>query len=90
MIHHINPWENMWVSWSNLTGQAEFCLSLTSVAAAEGNNATIWCNGSAKELPPDIFLTCGDRAWQGIPSQVISGPCYLGKLTMFAPTFVQF
>ena len=59
------------------------------VPMVKGSNTTMWCNGSAKALPPDIFLICGDRAWQGIPSQVIGGPCYLGKLTMFAPTFVQ-
>lgn len=38
-----------------------------------------------KALPPGIFLICGDRAWQGIPSRPVGGPCYLGKLTMLAP-----
>nr|UYV50441.1 envelope protein [Avian leukosis virus] len=38
-----------------------------------------------KALPPVIFLICGDRAWQGIPSRPVGGPCYLGKLTMLAP-----
>nr|ADO34853.1 envelope polyprotein [Avian leukosis virus] len=38
-----------------------------------------------KALPPAIFLICGDRAWQGIPSRPVGGPCYLGKLTMLAP-----
>ena len=60
------------------------------VPMVKGNNTTMWCNGSAKALPPDIFLICENRVWQGIPSQVIGGHCYLGKLTMFAPTFVQF
>ena len=45
------------------------------VPMVKGNNTTVWCNGSAKALPPDIFLICGDRAWQGIPSRVIAGPC---------------
>ncbi|NXK15851.1 ERB1 protein, partial [Herpetotheres cachinnans] len=41
-------------------------------------------NGSAKALPPDVFLICGDRAWQGIPKNVYGGPCYFGKLTLLA------
>nr|ADO33893.1 envelope protein [Avian leukosis virus] len=45
----------------------------------------LWNNGAAKALPPGIFLICGDRAWQGIPSRPVGGPCYLGKLTMLAP-----
>nr|ADO33896.1 envelope protein [Avian leukosis virus] len=45
----------------------------------------LWNNGTAKALPPGIFLICGDRAWQGIPSRPVGGPCYLGKLTMLAP-----
>nr|QLP88673.1 env [Avian leukosis virus] len=39
-----------------------------------------------KALPPAIFLICGDRAWQGIPTRPVGGPCYLGKLTMLAPS----
>ena len=35
---------------------------------------------------PGIFLVCGDRAWQGIPANPLGGPCYLGKLTMLAPS----
>ncbi|NXN06595.1 ERB1 protein, partial [Indicator maculatus] len=46
----------------------------------------LWNNKTAKALPPDTFLICGDRAWQGIPKNVIGGPCYLGKLTILAPT----
>lgn len=80
-----------WTSWTNVSSGGKFtyrdaggyCGTNTSKrqglgaygAAAKGNNATIWCNGSAKALPPDIFLICGDRAWQGIPSRVIAGPC---------------
>ncbi|XP_021251207.1 uncharacterized protein LOC110398147 [Numida meleagris] len=41
-------------------------------------------SGSAKALPHGIFLICGDRAWAGIPKNVVGGPCYLGKLTLFA------
>nr|QMT29806.1 envelope protein [Avian leukosis virus]QMT29815.1 envelope protein [Avian leukosis virus] len=42
-----------------------------------------------KALPPAIFLICGDRAWQGIPSRPVGGPCYLGKLTMLAPNHTE-
>ncbi|XP_055556201.1 uncharacterized protein LOC129734873 [Falco cherrug] len=37
------------------------------------------------QLPPGIFLICGDRAWPGIPLYPVGGPCYLGRLTLFAP-----
>ncbi|XP_064006519.1 uncharacterized protein LOC135179081 [Pogoniulus pusillus] len=50
-----------------------------------GVGQTLWNNGSARALPNNTFLICGDRAWQGIPKNVIGGPCYLGKLTLFAP-----
>ncbi|XP_048786364.1 uncharacterized protein LOC125686436 [Lagopus muta] len=40
---------------------------------------------TAKALPPGIFLICGDRAWAGVPKNIVGGPCYLGKLTLFAP-----
>ncbi|NXE81632.1 SYNA protein, partial [Cochlearius cochlearius] len=46
---------------------------------------SIWNSGTPKALTPDVFLICGDRAWQGIPSNVIGGPCYFGKLTLLAP-----
>nr|ANU06189.1 env protein [Avian leukosis virus] len=47
----------------------------------------LWNNGTAKALPPGIFLICGDRAWQGIPRNALGGPCYLGQLTMLSPNF---
>ncbi|NXP74119.1 ENV1 protein, partial [Ramphastos sulfuratus] len=45
----------------------------------------LWNNGTPKVLPPNVFLICGDRAWQGIPKNAYGGPCYLGKLTLFTP-----
>lgn len=57
------------------------CCSRKEPLAGEGIN----CNGTAKALPKDIFLICGDRAWQGIPKNPVGGPCYLGKLTLLAP-----
>ncbi|NXK52684.1 ERB1 protein, partial [Chauna torquata] len=58
-------------------------------AEVKPGNKSVWNNGTAKALPPDTFLICGDRAWQGIPANSIRGPCYLGKLTMFTPNVVQ-
>ncbi|NWH37273.1 SYNA protein, partial [Chloropsis hardwickii] len=43
----------------------------------------------SKALPPGYVLICGDRAWQGIPAQLLGGPCYVGKLTLFAPSITQ-
>ncbi|XP_055648618.1 syncytin-A-like [Falco peregrinus] len=37
------------------------------------------------KLPPGVFLVCGNRAWPSIPMQPVGGPCYLGRLTLFAP-----
>jgi len=45
----------------------------------------LWNNATPKALPPDVFLICGDRAWQGIPRNIYGGPCYLGQLTLLAP-----
>ncbi|TRZ10887.1 hypothetical protein HGM15179_016215 [Zosterops borbonicus] len=40
-------------------------------------------------LPTGTFLTCGDRAYAGIPSRLIGGPCTLGKLGLFTPNKTQ-
>ncbi|XP_059322814.1 uncharacterized protein LOC132070160 [Ammospiza nelsoni] len=40
-------------------------------------------------LPRGAFLICGDRAWAGIPSGLIGGPCTLGKLTLITPNMTQ-
>lgn len=42
-----------------------------------------------RALPEGVFLICGDRAWQGVPGRAIGGPCYLGRLTILAPTHLQ-
>ena len=36
-----------------------------------------------------FFLICRDRAWQGIPTNAIGGPCCLDKLIIFAPSLSQ-
>ncbi|NXK70478.1 ERB1 protein, partial [Sylvietta virens] len=53
------------------------------------NRMKLWNNGTPKVLPPNVFLICGDHAWQGIPSNVFGGPCYLGKLSLLAPSMRQ-
>lgn len=62
-------------------------------------NISAYCNGSVwpvdnppqepRALPSGTFLICGDRAWPGVPSKPVGGPCYFGKLTMFAPSIQQ-
>ncbi|XP_029820221.1 syncytin-2-like [Manacus vitellinus] len=43
----------------------------------------------ATSLPHQIYLICGDRAWQGIPKEAHGGACYLGKLALLAPSKEQ-
>ncbi|XP_068536847.1 uncharacterized protein [Anas acuta] len=54
-----------------------------------GNNYSVWNNCTALALPPDVFLICGDRAWQGIAANAIRCPCYLDKLIVFASSLLQ-
>lgn len=51
-----------------------------------GANEILKVEGSAKALPPGVFLICGDRAWGGIPKNPFGGPCYIGKLALLAVT----
>lgn len=58
-------------------------------------NESVWCNYTTSNtskslnapltLPTGIFLICGDRAWQGVPSHLVGGPCTLGHLTLLTP-----
>ena len=59
--------------------------ALGAAGAETKGGIGIWNNGTPKALPPQVFLICGDRAWQGIPANAVGGPCYLGKLTLLAP-----
>ncbi|TRZ17238.1 hypothetical protein HGM15179_009881 [Zosterops borbonicus] len=36
-------------------------------------------------LPRGTFLICGDRAFNGIPSRLLGGPCTLGRLSLLTP-----
>ncbi|TRZ19351.1 hypothetical protein HGM15179_007768 [Zosterops borbonicus] len=61
--------------------------------------ASRWCSALAHvavtssikplALPPKTFLICGDRAYAGIPSLLIGGPCTIGKLGLFTPNKTQ-
>lgn len=57
-----------------------------------------WCNhtGRTREkpapgtvlprrLPPGYFLICGNRAWSGIPTLPVGGPCTIGQLSLALP-----
>ncbi|KAK4832977.1 hypothetical protein QYF61_026803 [Mycteria americana] len=84
-----------WTEWTNVTSKedrysdyynpAGYCGNQAALGAETKGGVPIWNNGTPKALPPDVFLICGDRAWQGVPQNVFGGPCYLGKLTLLAP-----
>ncbi|RMB89475.1 hypothetical protein DUI87_34136 [Hirundo rustica rustica] len=66
------------------------------------SNMTSWCNQTKLliydepqadrfnklpiQFPKGIWIICGDRAWQGIPSKIDGGPCAMGQLTIIAPS----
>ncbi|OWK60890.1 hypothetical protein RLOC_00000530 [Lonchura striata] len=41
------------------------------------------------KLDKGVFLICGDRAYPGIPSCLIGGPCTFGHLTLASPNMTQ-
>lgn len=40
-------------------------------------------------LPKGLFLVCGERAWTGIPSLLVGGPCTFGHLTLASPNMTH-
>lgn len=40
-------------------------------------------------LPRGLFFICGDRAWTGIPSCLMGGPCTFGQLSLLMPNMTQ-
>lgn len=68
-----SPW------YKNVT---KYCHNWTFPGSA-GANATV------QKLPPGFFLIWWNRAWPAILSNPFGGPCYLGKLTMFAPSMCK-
>ncbi|XP_064289396.1 uncharacterized protein LOC135308416 [Passer domesticus] len=57
-----------------------WCSSLSQITIP------ITLNDKPKSLPNGLFLICGNRAWQGIPSRLLGGPCTIGRLTLFTPS----
>ncbi|NXW76797.1 ERB1 protein, partial [Hirundo rustica] len=85
--------------WYTFKGTNSYCGSNTTSKLPQGfgclgmetikSQKSLWNNGTSKALPSNVFLICGDCAWQGIPSNVFGGPHYLGKLTLLAPSMRQ-
>ncbi|NXD74548.1 ERB1 protein, partial [Eolophus roseicapillus] len=76
---------NSYCGYNNSRNQGLGAADLETMSVSQ----PIWNNGTPKALPPDVFLICGDQAWQDIPSRPLGGPCYLGKLTLLAPSMRQ-
>ena len=77
---------NTWIApgspWhSNITG---YCNSWTWPVSWSGET-----NEKAKSLPRGVFLVWGDGAWPAVPARAQGGPCYFGKLILFAPSIHQ-
>ncbi|KAJ7428169.1 hypothetical protein WISP_01625 [Willisornis vidua] len=66
--------------------------------AAFYHNASSWCIDptskppmrshrakSPQSLPQGWFLVCGDRAWAGVPSLPVGGPCTIARLLLLDP-----
>ncbi|XP_064261049.1 uncharacterized protein LOC135290975 [Passer domesticus] len=63
--------------------------------------ASTWCthvekigapstdDGYPRKLDKGVFLICGDRAYPGIPSRLLGGPCTLGRLSLASPNMTQ-
>lgn len=72
--------------WRSMSNDSTFTYVSGHSFPCEVETDAVWNNDTrAKQLPPGVFLICGDRAWPGIPVKPIGRPCYLGKLTLFAP-----
>ncbi|XP_068856631.1 uncharacterized protein [Aphelocoma coerulescens] len=58
---------------------AKWCLAVSKVTTENPHRSRL------KRLPRGLFLICGDRAWAGIPSRLLGGPCTIGRLTLLTP-----
>ena len=78
----------------NYTGKNITAVNITANLSVYQNESE-WCNYTTPNisrssnaplaLPTGVCLICGDRAWQGIPSHIVGGPCTLGRLTLLTP-----
>ncbi|XP_048151952.1 uncharacterized protein LOC125322343 [Corvus hawaiiensis] len=60
-------------------GADKWCLAVSGVTTDNPHRS------HPKGLPQGLFLICGDRAWAGIPSRLLGGPCTIGRLTLLTP-----
>ncbi|KAL9854595.1 uncharacterized protein GJ701_003916 [Geothlypis trichas] len=68
----------------------------------EGLSDNQWCNKTIsplgpfapdsrpRSLPQNLYLICENRAWNGIPSRLLGGPCAFGHVSLFAPNTPKF
>lgn len=64
----------------------------------EGESEHRWCEETLlargpttpdlkpRSLPQGFYFICGNRAWNGIPSHLLGGPCTIGHVTLFTPS----
>ncbi|XP_014809273.1 PREDICTED: uncharacterized protein LOC106894835 [Calidris pugnax] len=70
---------NLFIGYQNVSGKSDHWNTTRHVGEVD-----VIVMGGVK-LPQGYFLICGDRAWPGIPHRPVRGPCYIVKLTLFAP-----
>ncbi|XP_064265992.1 uncharacterized protein LOC135294539 [Passer domesticus] len=68
---------------ANITANVSLCPSLSQITTS------ITQDFKPRSLPNGYFFICGDRAWQGIPSRLLGGPCTIGRLSLFTPSTSQ-
>nr|XP_041569884.1 uncharacterized protein LOC121469240 [Taeniopygia guttata] len=61
----------------------EWCLKVIQIDASTNYDE------QPRKLPKGTFFLCGNRAWAGIPSRLLGGPCTFGQLTLFTPNKTQ-
>ncbi|XP_050174848.1 uncharacterized protein LOC126641811 [Myiozetetes cayanensis] len=70
----------LYTGYFNVSGNTQHWNVSRNVGGRDYNVTT------SRQLPSGYFLICGDRVWPGIPAKIVGGPCYIGKLTLFAPS----
>ncbi|XP_064271853.1 uncharacterized protein LOC135297830 [Passer domesticus] len=62
---------------------AAWCAQVGKISAPSTDD------GYPRKLDKGVFLICGDRAYPGIPSRLLGGPCTLGRLSLASPNMTQ-